>query len=76
MEKTKSNSLLPSIKQSNSQQRFSSWNTSNDTHQPQKPTLDRHLSELDELLLENDELLNSASPDPHKFQIGQGISPA
>ena len=52
---------MPQIKQSNSQQRFSSWNTNNT--QAASPGLDKHLSELDELLLEQDELLTPIDKD-------------
>ena len=62
-ENKKPNVVLPSIKASNSQQRFSSWNTNQTSDEAQDANLDKHLSELDELLLENDELLNPTDKD-------------
>lgn len=52
---------LPQIKSTTSQQRFSSWNTNNTT--PASPGLDKHLSELDELLAEQDDLLTPIDKD-------------
>jgi len=53
MEKeNKSPTMLPQIKQSTSQTRFSSWNSNTSKEVG-------NLSELDELLLEHDELLSS-----------------
>lgn len=52
MEKeNKSPTMLPQIKQSTSQTRFSSWNSNTSKEVS-------NLSELDELLLEHDELLS------------------
>ena len=62
-ENKKPNVVLPSIKASNSQQRFSSWSTNQTSDEAQDANLDKHLSELDELLLENDELLNPIDKD-------------